>query len=126
MKIYLIGNPLVNEDNLPLRLKPDLEAAFPKVEFIEADPNENFLPEDNSIIIDTVHGLKEVTIFNSLDDFADHPLISPHDYDLFFHLKLLIKLGKVKKLTLIGIPQGHSLFQILSKVKNFMLLSTVT
>ena len=103
-KIYLIGNPLVKEDSLPIRLKPDLKRAFPKVEFVEIDPNEEFFPEDNSIIVDTVKGIDKVTWFDSVNDFSKSPRISPHDYDLGWHLRLLTKLGKLGKLGILGIP----------------------
>lgn len=105
MTVYLIGNTLVDEDSLPLKLRPYLKEKFPLIHFQEVDPTENFVPAENSIIIDTVVGLKEVTLFNHLEDFVDSPRISPHDYDLLFHLKLLKKLGKIENIKIIGVPQ---------------------
>ncbi len=122
MKVYLIGNPLVPEDSLPLLLKTDLEKIFSQHEFIEADPNENFVPERNSLIIDTIIGLDEVRLFDSLDDFADHKLTSPHDYDLLFHLKLLIKLGKVKDIILLGLPLTQKRQQVLKVTRQQLVL----
>lgn len=107
MKIYLIGNQLVGSDNLPYTLLPALLEAFPEVEFEEADPNENFIPEDGSIILDTVEGLSEVKFFDSLDDFVTTRSVSPHDYDLGFHLQLLKKLHKIHSFTILGLPQGQ-------------------
>lgn len=104
MKIYLIGNTSVSEDSLPFKLKPFLEKQFPGITFIDTDPNENFIPEENSIIIDTVHGISEITVFNSLNDFTSNKKISPHDYDLLLHLQLLIKLRKLSRITIIGLP----------------------
>jgi len=111
MKIYVFGNPLVKEDSLPLKILPELKKVFPQVKFEVVDPNENFPPkkEKNLIILDTIIGIKNPVILN-LDDFEGHKKtpISPHDYDLLFHLLLLKKLGKVNKTRIIGVPKGDS------------------
>ncbi len=109
MKIYVFGNPLVKEDSLPIRILPDLKKLFPHIQFIIADPNENFPPEDEKdlMILDAVKGIKRPMILD-LDDF--HPVISgktpvsPHDYDLLFHLLLLKKNKRLKKIIIIGVP----------------------
>lgn len=105
MNIYCIGNVLLENDNLPLRLMDTLRSAFPEHVFLEADPNENFFPEKGSVIIDTVVGVESVTVYTSLDDFQSSPHVSVHDYDLSFHLKFLRKVGKLPPIKIIGIPQ---------------------
>lgn len=109
MKVYLSGNLLVNADSMPLKLLPKLKRTFPEIEFIEIDPNEDFIPEDDSVIIDTVVGIEQVALFTDIERFADHKLISPHDYDLGFHLKLLKKTGKLNRVKIIGIPTSFSI-----------------
>jgi len=107
MKIYVFGNLWLKEDSLPLKLLPDLKKLFPKIEFIVCDPNENFPPygEKDLIILDTVKGIKKPMIldFSNLKSIKSTP-ISPHDYDLMFHLQLLIKLKKINRVKIIGIP----------------------
>lgn len=107
MKIYVFGNPLVEEDSLPLRLIPFLQKEFPKIEFIITDPNENFPPEGEKdlIILDTIRGINKLKIF-SLKDIQrlKKSPNSPHDYDLGMHLLLLKKINKVKSVKTIGIP----------------------
>jgi hypothetical protein len=105
-KIYVLGNSLVKEDSLPLKLLPKFRREFPGVTFEEADPNENFVPEEGSIIIDTVQGIKEVRWFDSLDDFAGTKSVSPHDYDLGFHLNFLNKLSKIRNIQILGVPDS--------------------
>jgi len=106
-KIYAFGNPLVKEDSLPIKLLPQMKKKFPKIRFKLVDPNENFpaKKEKNLIIIDTVKGIKEPMILD-LDDFnREKPTpISPHDYDLLFHLLLLKKQNKIKSVKIIGCP----------------------
>jgi hypothetical protein len=98
---------LLEKDNIALKLLPKLKKAFPKIEFVEIDPNENFNPpQDEALyIIDTVDGIESVRVFCDLKSFSKHRLISPHDYDLLFHLKLLNKLNKLpKEIKIIGVP----------------------
>jgi len=105
MNIYCIGNILLDNDNFPLRLMDSLRGRFPQHIFLEADPNENFFPEEGSVIIDTIVGTDSVRLFTSLDDFVPAPRVSVHDYDLSFHLRFLRKVGKLPPLKIIGIPQ---------------------
>lgn len=107
MKIYVLGNLLINQDSLPLKILPELKKALPQVNFIEIDPSENFEPELNQplIIIDSVVGIKKITIFADLDQFSRIKFVSLHDYDLLLHLKLLKKIKKLPgKLFIIGLP----------------------
>lgn len=104
-KIYLVGNPLVSADRLPDVLISQLKQAFLGAEIEEVDPNENFVPEKNSVIIDTVKGIREPTWFTSLQNFTESKKISPHDYDLYFHLRLLEKVNKLPQIRILGIPQ---------------------
>ena len=108
MKVYVVGNELVPEDSMPFRLLSLLRKEFPSIKFEEADPNENFIPEEDSIIIDTIKGIKKVTLFETLDMFEQSARISPHDYDLLLHLQLLKKLKKLTSITIIGIPMTMS------------------
>lgn len=106
MRIYVFGNPLLKEDSIPLKLLPKLKKIFPKIEFIITDPNENFPPneEKNLIILDTVKGIKKPMILDlsNLESIKSTP-ISPHDYDLMFHLQLLLKLKKINSVKIIAI-----------------------
>jgi Ni,Fe-hydrogenase maturation factor len=108
-KIYVIGNPLIKEDSVPLKLLPGLKKLFPKIEFENADPNENFPPENEQelFIVDTVMGIDKVMHLDITDlkDINKTP-ISPHDYDLLLHLLLLKKMGKISKAVIFGLPFG--------------------
>lgn len=106
MKIYCIGNVLVKNDSLPLRLIPLLQKEFPQLEIMEADPNENFVPEEGSIIIDTAVGIKTITWLETIEKISNPSTVSLHDYDLGFHLQFLKKLGKLNKIRIIAIPQN--------------------
>jgi len=105
--IYLFGNPLLKEDNLPLLFEPALKLAFPQFDFIWQDPNENLKPENGELVlIDTVIGPSEVIVLTDLEKIERSPNYSLHDLDLGFNLKLLHKIGLLKKVTIFGLPAG--------------------
>lgn len=108
MNIYVCGNPLVKEDSLPLRILPELQKKFPKINFIEFEPTEDLPKEENLIIIDTVINAKEVMIIEDIDKFVQTKALSLHDFDLGLNLKLAKKLGKLKSVKIIGVPPGMS------------------
>lgn len=120
MHVYVVGNSLVSADNLPIKLLPKLKKAFPRATFNDVDPNENFVPEEGSVIIDTVEGMSNVQLFTDLHDFVVTKSVSPHDYDLGFHLLLLFKLGKLKDISIIGIPSEAQTKDILRIVKRVL------
>lgn len=120
-KVYVVGNSLVKTDSLPLKLLPKLKKTFPQFEFIEADPNENFIPENDAIIIDTVQGIKDVQLFDSLDEFAQTRSVSPHDYDLGFHLKFLLKLGRTKRVKILGVPFDAAFAKVVEELRRHVM-----
>lgn len=104
-KIYIFGNELLEFDNLPILLIPDLQKAFPEYEFIHQDPNDNLHPENKElIIIDSVEGINEVRILTDINQIIDSPKFSMHDLDLGFTLKLLKKIDHLNKVTIFCVP----------------------
>lgn len=124
-KIYLLGNQIVKKDSLPVKLIPYLQKELPDFSFIRIDPTEGIPTPENKtlILIDTVIGIKKVTLYKSLADFLPSPRFSAHDFDLTTEIPLLMKLGKIKKVTIIGIPQKYSQEKALKEVK--FLLSSI-
>ena len=102
--IYVLGNPLVKEDSLPPKLLPKLKKSFKNINFIELDPTENLPEERHFIIIDTIINAKEIAVIKDVDMLGSSPNYSLHDFDLGFNLKLMKKMGKIKDVTIIGLP----------------------
>ena len=119
--VYVLGNPLVDIDNLPIKLLPKLQKHFPGFSFIHFDPTEE-LPVNNKelIFIDTVLGLKKVTRFNGLNHWTISPRVGVHDFDLPINLHLMQKLGKIKKVVIIGIPEKGNQQRILAQVSHYL------
>jgi len=119
MRIYVAGNKLLNQDNLPLRILPLLRKEFSNIAFEELDPSEN-LPSEDLILIDTVMGIDKVETFSDINSFQAGSDYSVHDYDFLLELKLNMKLGKIKNLLIIGIPmnlaEDEALEQLTEKI----------
>jgi len=120
VKILVCGNALVKEDSLPLRLLPLLKKEFPDIGFKEFDAVEELEDEgEYLLILDTVVGIKHVKVFEDIDSFSDSPRFSLHDFDLLSYLKLLKKVGKVRKVRIIGVPAEdgeHAAFDEISLI----------
>ncbi len=102
--VYVFGNPDLQEDSLPIQLIPPLRKKFPHVGFIVKDPNEEWDVPEHLIAIDTAVGIDRVQEFHSLEQFHTSPRVSMHDFDALAQLRLLQKLGKLKKITIVGVP----------------------
>jgi len=104
MTIFVFGNPDLAEDSLPLKILPRLRERFPHIQFKEVDPNEEWdMPED-VVVIDTVMGIEKVALLHGLEKFVAAPRVTMHDFDALAQLRYLQKLGKIKKVTIIGVP----------------------
>jgi len=105
--IHIFGNPLLDFDNLPIKLANELRKKFSDIDFIIQDPNENIKPSSKGelLIIDTVAGIDEITVIRDIESLETETIYSMHDFDLAFNLKLLKKIGRLKKVTIFGVPQ---------------------
>jgi hypothetical protein len=105
MTVFVFGNPDLPADSLAVRILPELRGKFPEIDFRLKDPNEDFELPEGVVVIDVVAGLEGPRVFSSFDDFQTPPRMTLHDFDLFGHLQLLKKLGKLSsKLKIIGLP----------------------
>ncbi|MBU0530074.1 MAG: hypothetical protein KKC05_00195 [Nanoarchaeota archaeon] len=117
MKIFVFGNPLVDQDSLPLKLITHLQESFPEIIFVELDPQENLEDIGGSpVILDTVFGIKEVKVIEDIDKLEDSPRFSMHDFDLGTNLKLLRKMGKIDSVKIIGVPPELSEEEALGQI----------
>ena len=108
--IYYAGNPIVEEDAIPSKIIPEIRKIFPDISFISFDPTEDIdKVQKNLVIIDTVKNIQKVELFDDMNTFTLSPRFSVHDYDLNLDLNILLKLKKIKKISIIGIPQFQQL-----------------
>lgn len=116
--IFFAGNKVNGQDDMPLKLLPFLSAKCKKYHFVHFDPTEDIQTSVNEIvIIDTVKGISDVTVFRSLDYFARSPTYSVHDYDLLLHFQLLNKLRKIRHIIIIGVPSKGDIKQLTKQIE---------
>lgn len=120
--VYFLGNVLVKKDSLPVRLISKLKKEFPGFSFIHLDPTEEIVPSENQelILIDTVIGIDKVTKFNDLNHWTISSRNTVHDFDLPVSLGILKKLGRIKKVMIIGVPSGGKLGTILKEAREML------
>ncbi len=102
--IYIFGNPDLEIDSLPIKLLPALRKQFPQITFTTLDPNEEWEVDKDMLIIDTVVGINEITVFDSLSAFMKVPRMTCHDFDAYSNLMFMQKLKKINSTTIIGLP----------------------
>ncbi len=118
--IYVFGNPDIEIDSLPIKLLPELKKEFPKITFTILDPNEEWNVDKNMIIIDTVVGIKEITVFNDLSSFISAPRMTCHDFDAYSNLMFTIKLKKIDSVKIIGVPINKTKDVLLKEITNIL------
>ena len=108
MKVYVFGNEDLALDSAAINVSKKLKGKIKNVEFVMVDVNQDlpFKDNENVVIMDTVLGLEKVSLIldNELDHLVSNSSLTAHDYDLAFQLKYLKKLGKLGKVTIIGLP----------------------
>ena len=108
--VYVFGNEDVEMDAKTFEYVEKLKHDFDKLEFVRVSPNSDvpFSNEEDVVIFDTVLGIENIHIFSEkdIDKVQLSPRNSVHDFDLGFQIKYLLKLGKLKKISIIGIPMN--------------------
>lgn len=108
MVVHVFGNEDLDCDNLAIKLARELGGKFKNISFVFIKPNEDvpFANDEDIYILDVVQGINKVQILteDSLDKLVSSPRNSVHDFDLGLQLKYLKKLGKLGRVTIIGVP----------------------
>jgi len=109
VKVYVFGNEDVPEDRRAIEVAEKLAEALEDVSFVPVKPNEDvpFANERRVVVLDTVQGIRDLTLIEeeNIDGLVLSPRGSVHDFDLAFQLRYLKKIGKLGKVTIVGIPQ---------------------
>ena len=108
MKVYVFGNEDYKGDNRAFDVIKKFEHKLEDIEFIKVKPNEDvpFIDEEFVVILDAIEGISEIIEVkdNDLDKLVLPPRSSVHDFDLGFQIKYLKKIGKLGKVTIVGLP----------------------
>lgn len=125
MNVYVFGNEDVHDDAAALKAADYLKQRVTNIHFIPVQPNDDvpFAGEGHVVIMDTMTGIETIAVVDEkkIDSLILPPRSTVHDFDLGFQLAYLKKIGKLKKVTIICIPQKkeidyNSLHSILRKL----------
>ena len=119
-KFFVVGNALVEKDNIALRIMPMLKKAFPDVEFVELDPNED-VEEEEVNIIDAAEGVDDVVLLNDLEKIYTPNIHTMHDFGIGMYLKILMEAGLIRKVNIIAIPTDMKENDAFRKVKDIII-----
>ena len=103
IKILVFGNSLVEEDKIALEIMPVLRKKFPSIQFVEFDAVEEIQEHGKDlVIIDAVKGLEKIRVIENLDLIETDSIVSMHDFDLAYNLKLMKKVGLIDSVKIIA------------------------
>lgn len=118
IEIFVLGNPLIKEDNIAIKVAEKLKGkikgvTFKEIESIDAIPT---LGKEWGAL-DAAKGAKKVEVISDLEKLQNRNAFTAHDLDFGFELKLMQKLGKIKKVKIIVVPADYELDKATEEVK---------
>jgi len=117
MKLIFLGNEFIEEDSLAKKIGESLQEDFDVVNIKDSFQLMSLLNEFSSeeiILVDIIRGLKKAQIISS-DDLRNDSILSAHDFDAGYVLKLIDKPFKI-----IGIPAKGNFEKIKEEVLNLL------
>lgn len=106
MIVYVFGNRDEKSDRAALEAANYLKNTIAGVEFRTAAPNEDLPFSGDVIIMDGIMGIEKIKVIKDIKKIVLPPRNSVHDFDLGFQLKYLKKIGRLGKVTIIGLPMN--------------------
>ncbi len=113
--VLCFGNEAIKEDSLAKEIADELK--IDNVKFVKCNSVEDILSYSGEIyIMDVVKGLKKAALIDDISKIKANKMVSLHDFDLGFFLRLMKEMGKIKKVNIIGIPMNGSKEEIKKQV----------
>ena len=105
--VLCFGNPFLKGDSAAQEIAA--RAKIKGIKFVSCDSPEELsaFAGKNFVILDVVKGAKKPVLIDDVSMLEETKLVSLHDFDLAFFLKLMQKLGGKKKkrgVKIVGIP----------------------
>jgi Ni,Fe-hydrogenase maturation factor len=104
--ILCFGNEFVKSDALAKEMAEEL--IIEGVEFIKCDNLNDVLDREGEVyILDVAKGITEIKLFDDISKINTNSIISLHDFDLGYFLKLMKEIGKIEKINIIAMPINY-------------------
>lgn len=113
--ILCFGNPLIEEDNLALKIGRGLSDEYNVVFVVDVDEILQYNLEE-VYILDVAENVDDIKMFKDIDAINAGRICSLHDFDLGFFLKLLKELGRIESIRIICVPKTAFVDQATKKV----------
>ncbi len=120
MRVLAFGHPDLEEDNLALKLASTLRVPGFTFEVCRSPESLSEIGEP-FIILDVGAGIQEPRFIDDLSKIRAPKMVSLHDFDLGYFLKLHEKLGDLPELKVLAIPQRGNIYEIRRKVEALLL-----
>ncbi|PLW80110.1 hypothetical protein C0585_04310 [Candidatus Woesearchaeota archaeon] len=105
-KIFCFGNPYIKEDSLAIELADELK--IKGFEFVKAYSPDFLMDYSGDLfILDVAKGISKVEVVEDTSFLSSNEMLSLHDFDLQFFLKLLDELGNLGKVKIFAIPLDY-------------------
>lgn len=121
--VLCFGSGGVEGDDVAFSVCKELQGNIDGVRFIHCEtPMEvlDYAGAEDLYILDTVKGLKKVSVLKDIDDFRQRKTVTVHDHDLGMMLKILAEMKKMPPVRIIGIPIGSNATGAVEEVKKLL------
>lgn len=118
MNILVFGNPHLPDDSLALVVSKKISVKG--VSFQHSENLNDLLEENYDAILDVAYGIPKVVVLDNLELLREHKLVSLHDYDVAFFLKLMKAMGKLDSVKIIAIPVNYELDKAIVEVTQLL------
>ncbi len=117
---YLLcfGNPHIKEDNKVINIVDDLNLKDYTIVKCTSPEEIMFYSDKEFIILDVAKGIDKITIIENADQLNANNIISLHDFDLNFFLKLYKSLGH--KFKIIAVPQDYDTKKLKQEIEEIL------
>ena len=113
--ILVFGNEFLKKDSMAKKLACSIKSK--EINFVECNSVNDILKQDGTLtIMDVVEGIKKPMIIEDIDRLEANKLVSLHDFDLGFFLKLLKETGKLKNVRIIGVPEKGAISELKKQI----------
>jgi Ni,Fe-hydrogenase maturation factor len=120
-EVLCFGNEFLEEDSLALQVVKELKVQG--FEFTVCNSPESILNHEEVVVLDVAEGIKNVTLIDGINQLKTNRSVTMHDLDIGFFLKLSKKVGNLKKVRIVALPQKgkkeeikKQLFEILKAI----------
>jgi Ni,Fe-hydrogenase maturation factor len=120
--VLCFGNPFLKGDSLAQ--KAGKKIRIEGVRFVSCNSAEEimFYLDKDFVILDVAKGIKKARIISDASMLDTGKIVSLHDFDLAFFLKVMKKLGGRKKVRIIALPEKMKLEDAEREVKRILSL----